>query len=120
MRRGRGGDPLNWLFSNYRKEAKNRELPFELTREQFKTFVKQACHYCGIEPRLRHFSTYDRVGGATHAHANGIDRRDNTIGYTLANSVACCTVCNLAKSSLPVEDFEQWILRAAKHIQSRG
>ena len=35
----------------------------------------------------------------------GIDRADNELGYTIENSVPCCTICNLMKRTLPKEVF---------------
>ena len=36
---------------------------------------------------------------------NGVDRVDNNIGYTLENSVSCCSWCNSMKNILPVNEF---------------
>ena len=35
----------------------------------------------------------------------GIDRVDNSLGYTLENSVSCCSKCNYMKKTLNVENF---------------
>jgi hypothetical protein len=39
---------------------------------------------------------------------NGIDRVDNTLGYELGNVIPCCSVCNRAKSNLPLDYFLRW------------
>jgi hypothetical protein len=40
---------------------------------------------------------------------SGIDRKDNNKGYTLENSVSCCTQCNTAKLNFTTEQFMDWI-----------
>lgn len=44
---------------------------------------------------------------------NGIDRIDNQKGYSLDNVVACCRICNNAKSDMTVHEFHSWIMRIA-------
>jgi hypothetical protein len=44
-----------------------------------------------------------------------VDRLDSSCGYTLDNVVTCCTICNVAKSAMTVEEFKQWVLRVAMH-----
>lgn len=51
-----------------------------------------ACHYCGYEP----------APGET---VNSLDRVDSDAGYTDANTVACCGVCNAMKGPLHVDVF---------------
>lgn len=36
---------------------------------------------------------------------SGLDRVDNDKGYTVENSVACCTRCNTMKSTYCLEEF---------------
>jgi hypothetical protein len=40
---------------------------------------------------------------------NGVDRIDNSIGYTKENCVPCCTICNWAKSNRGVDEFKDYI-----------
>lgn len=37
---------------------------------------------------------------------NGIDRKDNDIGYVIENCVSCCDECNKAKRNML---YEKWI-----------
>ena len=39
-----------------------------------------------------------------------VDRKNNTIGYTLENSVPCCIICNKGKSTFSYEFFISWII----------
>ena len=50
----------------------------------------------------------------------GIDRKDNTLGYTLENSVPCCPTCNFAKRGLSVIEFIEWARRVYINQETRG
>lgn len=93
------------MYSAYRRNAHDRGLTFDLTKEQFSALVQAACHYCGAPPAPLY----------SHAAATGVDRLDNARGYTLDNVVACCRVCNRAKSTMRYEEFSAWIKRLITH-----
>jgi len=95
----------------YKKGACTRNLNFDLTPEQVKYLTKQDCYYCGIEPS----SVCKTTKYQPDYIYNGIDRVDNSIGYTLENCVPCCKLCNNAKTDLTVEEFKGWIKRLVKH-----
>jgi len=84
----------------------NRE--FSLTEEQFFALTQKRCHYCGIEPSQIMKKQYDSF------IYNGIDRKDNTKGYTIENCEPCCKECNLRKGTLSYEQFLDWIERITK------
>lgn len=42
-------------------------------------------------------------------HYNGIDRKNNSKGYTLENAVPCCGQCNIAKASFTEHEFISWV-----------
>lgn len=81
---------------NYRSTAATKGRDFLLTREEFREIYRGTCAYCGTFP------------------AHGIDRRDNSKGYILENSVPCCFECNFAKRDMSVEEFIQWVKRVYK------
>lgn len=63
--------------------AAKRGIEVTLTREQYWTLVSSTCYYDGAPlPSLSY----------------GLDRLDPKVGYTLANSVPCCALCNALKS----------------------
>lgn len=95
-------------FSSYNSNAKVRGHPFHLNKDEFKTLIDGDCHYCGAEP----FNTL-HYKGDTYT-SNGIDRVDNSKGYTIENSVSCCAICNQAKHTLPYETFIAWARRINK------
>lgn len=94
---------LNQLLRTYKNNAKKRGLDWRLTREQFKTLTKQSCFYCGGAPERvvkPNPKGNDLEGNYTY---NGIDRLDNSKGYTKKNSVPCCYACNRKKGGLSLE-----------------
>lgn len=95
------------LFRQYKKSAVDRGLVFELTYENFLCLTSGKCHYCGIEPRQVH-TNISWNGGYVY---NGIDRSDNTLGYTGENSVSCCKRCNIAKMDTEEKDFLEHVRR---------
>jgi hypothetical protein len=107
-RKGEGVSGKNQLFLKYKIEAKNRGHEWGLSIEQFSTLTKQNCHYCNKEP----YRLYNNNGSkSTEAREyskylyNGIDRKNNYLGYVPENTVACCWGCNKMKGSISYEDF---------------
>ena len=41
----------------------------------------------------------------------GMDRVDNTVGYSVSNVAPCCTHCNRAKLAMSRTEFFDWIKR---------
>lgn len=99
---------MNDLFASYAWNARRRGHVFELDRNTFAKLVTSPCHYCGDPPTER--SYYAKA----HTLVHGVDRQNNALGYTLANSVACCAFCNLSKHDRPVEEFRAWLDRFAE------
>jgi hypothetical protein len=94
---------FNNLFNHtYKSRALKSGKVFEITEEQFRELTKQDCFYCGSEPQSRSI----RSGKYTSEYAyNGLDRVDNSVGYTLNNVVPCCFDCNHAKATLTQSAF---------------
>ena len=98
----RGGGPknirLNEIWRYYRRNATVRNLPWELTKEQFGALLVGHCHYCGGK-------------GSLGFNFTGLDRLENTQGYILGNVVPCCKRCNQARNDMTVDEFLQWITK---------
>ena len=90
---------FNKLYQTYKLQARRRDYKFDLTKEQFHTISSQDCHYCGKLPSQ---VTSSPVGDYIY---NGLDRKDNLLGYTLDNCLPCCADCNRAKLELSYEEF---------------
>ena len=92
---------FNGKLNSYKNGAKNRNLVWELTNEDFLSFWQQDCFYCGDSiPTI------------------GIDRVDNKKGYILNNCTPCCGDCNKMKLNLPQEIFLNKILKISKNLNN--
>jgi hypothetical protein len=70
-------------FAGYKHCADKRKIPFEIKHDFFQVKRSGSCYLCGKEQ--------------TEHHKNGLDRYDNTKGYTEENVRACCWSCNFMK-----------------------
>lgn len=100
------------IYRIYIDSAKRRKLPFELSFEQFINLTQQNCHYCNAELENFHLN-HGSISGFSY---NGIDRKDNTKGYTLENSLPCCTNCNKAKGTMSYDEFISWGKKLGNHL----
>jgi hypothetical protein len=101
------------IFGQYKSSAKKRNLPFELSKEEFEALTKGTCFFCGKEPgQLRKSTTSDDT-----YYYNGIDRLDSSKGYVKGNVVSCCKDCNMAKMDNSVSYFIAWLERTYAYVQ---
>lgn len=87
------------LFRHYRSNAKIRNLPWELTSDEFRKITLSRCYYTGREPASSWKSAFEDY------IYNGIDRLDNSKGYTVENCVPCCTEVNRMKMDSSFDQF---------------
>lgn len=84
----------------------------DLSFSDFKEIIKKPCIYCGIGYSMQRKDIIrGRVFSDVVLKYNGIDRVDNNQGYTLKNSAPCCSTCNMAKRTMPKDEFISWIKR---------
>lgn len=90
---------INKRIRDIKLGASRREIYWDIsmTDEICKNMICLECSYCG-------FISLDKL--------NGIDRVDNTKGYSVSNCVSCCYDCNKMKGTL---DYITFINRC-KHI----
>jgi hypothetical protein len=104
----------NSLLYAYKKGATSRGFIFEITKTEFKELVSKNFYYCGLVPSqiyaIRNTKTGEVRAGIELVY-NGLDRVDNSIGYTLLNTVPCCKQCNLSKRDYSETQFKEWISR---------
>lgn len=93
-----------------KKNAAARNYSFELTLEEFRHLCESRCNYCGEEP-------HEHSSGLIK---NGVDRLDNTMGYTLENSVPCCPMCNTMKLHYSLEEWLQKMEQILKYCKERS
>jgi len=105
------------VIDSYKRNAKIRGIEWNLIEEQFAEITKKDCYYCGAKPNNKR---YQPRNNGEYIY-NGIDRKDNTKGYTIDNVVPCCSICNMAKSNLTEQEFKDWIKRLiTKNIKILG
>jgi hypothetical protein len=103
----KSGDAASFsrCFSQYLANAKRRNIEFSLSKEEFRSISSNVCWYCGADPKPNYARYLNSDVLPVPFIANGVDRKDNNLGYTLSNSVAYCFTCNGMKSSLSLPDF---------------
>jgi hypothetical protein len=106
--RPKGLSAFNKVYSQYQCAAARRGREFSLNKDQFRALITQSCHYCANPPNKTSRAYSAQAGTFSH---NGIDRKDNSLGYTVENSLPCCEDCNRAKLERSYEEFKSWIAR---------
>jgi hypothetical protein len=122
-RKGYGEGAFNSFYSTTRANAKKRGLEFTISRDEARNLSKMDCHYCGTPPSNVANADY-KSPTYKHRHSigeyvySGLDRVDNSIGYTPDNVVPCCKKCNQAKCKLGLEEFRGLINSIYTHWSS--
>jgi len=106
-----GESAFNNVYSRIKRRAIQIEKGWNLTKLDIRKITKQNCYYCGIEPSQE--SKEKRQNGSYIY--NGLDRVDNTKGYTLDNVVPCCGRCNKAKNIYHKDNFLMWVEKVYKY-----
>jgi hypothetical protein len=87
-------------YSIYKTHAHERNLCFELSMDEYLNIISKNCNYCN---------------GINEVGFNGVDRKNNTIGYTIENSVSCCSICNFMKKTTHSDIFIQRAIHIAQY-----
>ena len=77
-------------YVDYNKRASKKNLDFVLSRDEFEALKLHPCYLCGKQSNSQHL--------------NGVDRLDNTKGYSIENVKSCCFGCNHIKRNYVLED----------------
>ncbi len=96
-------ETFNGRLSSYKRSALKRKIKWSLTNEEFKSFWKLDCSYCG-----------DKISTI------GIDRVDSSEGYILSNVVSCCYQCNIIKMDYTEKEFLTKIKQIYELQRSKG
>ena len=108
---------LHW---RYRFGCKKREMDFELSLQVFETFLKKDCFYCGKGPS-QVYNYRNSKNEKLHEYTyNGIDRLNNSLGYSLSNCVTCCWECNQKKSDQNLAEFASWVKTCYDILRVKG
>jgi len=119
QQRPRGQSGLIELFNTYKNTcAKKRNVPFDLTIDEFRLITSNPCHYCGVLP----YKLVRSICPSFNKHMNdwgnyiynGIDQKIAGGGYVIDNVLPCCEICNWAKSDRTYEKFIAYLDRLAR------
>lgn len=89
-------------FKTLKEGAANRGHVVTLSLEEYAAIVgSSTCVYCA---------------GQLPKYGHGLDRKNNTEGYTKENSVPCCSSCNAIKSDRIYFEEMLWIMARRKHL----
>lgn len=103
------GGVINQILLQYKRHAKDRNIEFFLSAEEFAVAIRKPCHYCGVVGGNTIVTRHCR-GGFKY---NGVDRVNSLLPYTTSNIVPCCGTCNIAKGSLSATEFIAMAIRIA-------
>lgn len=103
-----GKSAKNNAYRTYKGNAERRGILFTLTVEEFMIIASLPCYYCGNPPSNVRKSGSKKGEDFTY---QGIDRENNSQGYTRSNSVPCCITCNKAKGVMSHTEFLDIITR---------
>ena len=84
-------DAKGCTYSQYKDRANKKNINFEISENLFYCKRQESCYLCGKEEN--------------ETHKNGIDRFDNTKGYTEENIRSCCVSCNYMKKDYEYDLF---------------
>lgn len=91
---------LNGRWQMYKNNATRRGIEYNITIQEMAKLWQKPCVYCGSE--------IDTVG---------IDRKDNTLGYSTGNIVPCCSRCNEMKMNASADE---WVAQMKKILTNLG
>jgi hypothetical protein len=95
----------NLVLGVYQRHAKDMNREFLLKENEFINLIENNCFYCNSKPSNNYYKK-NINGTELNYFYNGIDRVNNSKGYTIENCVTCCKICNLMKREM---SFEEWI-----------
>lgn len=93
-------------LSKLKNSAKSRGLQVNIDVNKYQFLIDSGCHFCGKD--------------LSDENGYCLDRVDSSKGYSIRNVVPCCKICNRAKSDMDVFHFRNWVVKAAKHIESQN
>lgn len=89
-------------FKAYQSRAMKKKIIFEMSESDFRLITSMPCVYCHKPTSL--------------SHTNGIDRKDNNLGYVHENITSCCSQCNQMKGKMSYDEFIDHCKKVAHHM----
>lgn len=103
---------LRKIIFHYKYSSEKRNIVWNITEEEAIKLLTSPCYYCSQPP----FRVCDYLKHCKPIVVSGIDRYDNLLGYEKGNCVSCCKICNVAKSTLTINEFKEWIEKIYKNF----
>ena len=91
-------------YGIYKQNAKQRNIQFDLTVEEFDEITQQPCTYCG-----------GFNGECNGIKYSGVDRIDSSQGYIKLNAIPCCEMCNKMKLDYDLHDFLEHVKKIVNY-----
>lgn len=101
------------LVNYYKKNIKKHGLTWDLSLDDARRLFLGNCTYCGAVPATKY--KYEGTKVPVYLMRNGVDRVDNTLGYTSSNCVTACWRCNRAKCDKTSNEFKNMICEIYMH-----
>ncbi len=87
--------PYEALYNQFVRTVKKSKKHSSISYEDFLQFTHQKeCFYCGKKISWLKYTT------KSSSRAYHLDRKDNSLGYSVENCVVCCAICNRLKSDM--------------------
>jgi len=115
IRKPKGRAAFNTCYGRYKQSAEYRGKPFNLSKGEAEVLFKSHCYYCGSPPK----TVVKNLRGNGDYIYTGIDRIDNSKGYTVDNCVPCCKYCNYSKGNRSKEEFILWVTKVYNHSKRK-
>ncbi len=106
----------NAVLLGYKRQAVVTNREWGISDQRFFDLTKCNCHYCGRAP-----ASISVCGKTTGQFVyNGVDRKDNALGYVEGNVLPCCGFCNRLKRHHSYKEFMAFILQAGAYQLSKN
>jgi hypothetical protein len=103
---------IKYIYESYKKNALLRKYSFDLNLVDFENLIFSKCYYCGCDPSNRAIRNYKKI------MYNGVDRKNNAIGYEYDNCVTCCGRCNIMKNKWSHDEFISHIKNIINNLKT--
>jgi hypothetical protein len=97
-------------YNQYQRRCLRDNIYWCLSLEDFEKLTAKNCHYCNKKPEncARKIFTY-----------SGLDRKNNSQGYSSGNTVPCCRECNSIKGAYLSYEEMLVAMRSVARLRSK-
>lgn len=91
-----------------KRNAKSRGLSWDLTLLVYASIISKPCSYCD-----------NSLGHVQKETGAGLDRLDNSKGYTVDNVISCCGFCNSLRSDILTVEETKVAVEAILNLRNK-